>query len=64
MNVVPSPKYHECEYTFFVPAIRDPYLVGLLNRLNDCVALKYQHIVKLCMLIAGLPSNSVNAALG
>ena len=45
MNVVPSPKYHECEYTFFVPAIRDPYLVGLLNRLNDCVALKYQHIV-------------------
>ena len=45
MNVIPSPKYRECEYTFFVPAIRDPYLVGLLNRLNECVALKYQHIV-------------------
>ena len=45
MNVIPSPKYHECEYTLFVPAIRDPYLVGLLNRLNDCVTLKYQHIV-------------------
>ena len=39
-------------------------MIGQTNRLNDFVTVKYQHVVQLCLLIAGLPSNSVNAAFG
>ena len=62
--MLPPPPHTMSVNTLFAPAIRVLYLVGLLNRLNDCVTLKYQHIVYLCILIAALPSNSVNAAIG
>ena len=38
-------------------------VLGQTKRLNDFVTVKYQHIVYL-YLMAGLPSNSVNAAIG
>ena len=38
-------------------------MTGQTNRLNDFVTIKYQHIVQLRLLIACLPSNSVNAAV-
>ena len=45
---------------FFVSAIRDPYSGGLKLLLSNINIL----CNSTCLLIAGLPSNSVNAAIG
>ena len=49
MNVIPFPTYHECEYSLH--SCNPRLVIGWTNRLNDLVTVKYQHIVKLCMLL-------------
>ena len=43
MNVIASPKYHECEYPLC--SCHQRPVLGRTNRLNDFVTLKYEHIV-------------------
>ena len=43
MNVMPSPTFHECEYSLRCCHLRP--VIGWTNRLNDFVTVKYQHIV-------------------
>ena len=48
MDVTPSPKFHECEYSL---RSRNPRLVlGRTNRLNDFVTVKYLLIVQLYLM--------------
>ena len=48
MDVTPSPKFHECEYSL---RSRNPRIVlGRTNRLNDFVTVKYLLIVQLYLM--------------
>ena len=43
MNVIPSPTYHECEYSLRFCNTRP--VIGRTNRLTDFVTVEYQHVV-------------------